>query len=87
MRDDHYKLQFRRGHNKDTGEGYYEITMTDSKGEVAMHAAAHYNAVKPIYLIDIVNINIEELGADFPPDPSKTRPMSEFFEEREEKGH
>lgn len=83
-----YRIDFYRGHNPDTGKGYYRVVVTVlNTDEVVMDAHSYYQREKPIYFCDVVNHNIHELGADFPADPSETRPMSEFFEEKEDKGH
>lgn len=94
MSDDKYKIDFYRGHNPDTGKGYYRVVVTSlSDGVVVMDAATYYQREKPIYFCDVVNHNIHELGADFPPDPKEagtpiTRDfISTFFDEREDKGH
>ena len=66
MESDKYKLEFERGHDKETGDGYYKLTIKDMNDTVIMSADAHYNRPQPIYMCDIVNIHIKELGKDFP---------------------
>ena len=86
MVDEKYKVEFHRGYDPDTKNGYYRVVLkSEADGRVIMDQATHYENDKQIYFCDIVNINIKEYGKDFPPREER-RSMSEFFEEREEKG-